>query len=56
MIKAHCEFVKYCCFFNLVVETVQVEPKLAKQLQVGLFNYFLIDLVQERLLCNKVAK
>ena len=23
---------------------------------MGLFNYFLIDLVQERLLCNKVAK
>ena len=29
MIKAHCEFVKYCCFFNLIAEALQVEPKLS---------------------------
>ena len=29
MISAHSEFVKYACFFNLVAETLQVEPKLS---------------------------
>ena len=29
MIRAHGEFVKYCCFLNLVAETVQMEAKLS---------------------------
>lgn len=56
MIRAHCEFVKYACFLNLVAETLQVEPKLSNQLQVCLFNYFLIDIMQPRLLSNDMAK
>ena len=30
MVAAHEEFVKYCCFINLVAETVQFEPKLIR--------------------------
>ena len=29
IIKAHCDFVKYCCYFNVVAETLQIEPKLS---------------------------
>lgn len=45
MINAHREFVKYCCFLNLVAQTVQMETKLSNQIQVCLFNYFLIDIL-----------
>ena len=30
MIRAHRDFVKYCCYLNLVAETVQSEEKLSK--------------------------
>ena len=56
MVEAHCEFVKFCCYFNLICETLQVEPKLSKQLQVCLFNYFLIDIMQARLLDENIVK
>ena len=55
MIRAHRDFVKYCCYLNLVAETVQSEQKLSKQLQVCLFNYFLIDIMQRRLLSENLA-
>ena len=56
MVQSHCEFVKYCCYFNLICETLQVEPKLSKQLQVCVFNYFLIDIMQARLLEDNIMK
>ena len=56
MVRAHREFVKYCCFLNLVAETVQSEQKLSKQLQVCFFNYFLIDIIQGRLLSDDLPK
>lgn len=52
MVAAHEEFVKYCCFINLVAETVQFEPKLIRQLHVCLFNNFLVDCLQARLLAQ----
>ena len=55
MVQAHCEFVKYCCFLNLVAETMQVEPKISKQLQVCFFNYFLIEILQSRILHQNIV-
>ena len=56
MVESHSEFVKYCCYLNLICETLQVEPKLSKQLQVCVFNYFLIDIMQARLLDEDMDK
>ena len=50
MVQAHCEFVKYCSFFNLVAETVQMDSKIGLQLNVCLFNNFLVDILQGRIL------
>ena len=57
MLQAHADFVKYCTFFNLCADAVQAEPQLLEQLQVCLFNYFLVDILQPRLLSeNPVTK
>ena len=55
MLGAHAEFVKYCTFFNLCADAVSAEHALLEQLQVCLFNYFLVDILQPRLLSENIV-